>query len=159
MKNYKTFSLEIVRKASMLIVILSLFQIVPSKAKSILDDKNPGKELLAVYVDGKMINLANDSIEVATKGILSLGNLTQKKEILSFRVVIRHNTYVQNLPFLLTTLDERYNDGEVFKSIEIEKILHKAKPGDEIIIVPVDENSTYENSRKPFRLNVVGGGC
>lgn len=143
----------------MLIVILSLFQIVPSKAKSILDDKNPGKELLAVYVDGKMINLANDSIEVATKGILSLGNLTQKKEILSFRVVIRHNTYVQNLPFLLTTLDERYNDGEVFKSIEIEKILHKAKPGDEIIIVPVDENSTYENSRKPFHLNVVGGGC
>jgi hypothetical protein len=125
--------------------------------------KVPGKEQIAIFLNFKnyrRVVLNKDSLEVSIKGTLLLGTLShelKKTGAVNFWIVIRHRMDLGGI--MVNKGDERYNDGEIFSSIEIEKILSKAKPGDQIIIVPVDKDSQYENTKTHFQINVIFGGC
>lgn len=122
--------------------------------------ENGGKEPIGVFLNGKQINIVKDSVEITATGTLSLSTLSpeyENGEKVKFRVVIRRTTY--NGAFPILTYDIRFQDGEEFTLVEVEKILLKAKIGDEILIIPVDADQRFENTREPFHLFVGGDRC
>lgn len=150
------------RNYGLLMTVLFLFTFSVSMAGN-REEPRPKKEPIAMFLNtkhNKFLLLNKDSIDVSTKGTLLLGTLSdefQKRSGVNFWVVIRHRADLGGV--MINTGDERYNDGEVFNSIEVEKVVAKAKAGDQIIIVPVDKNSEYENSKTHFMINIRFNGC
>jgi hypothetical protein len=107
---------------------------------------------MKVVVNDKQFN-ASDSLRTSDKGILKLDAVSSKAGM--FKVVIRHVS--QSAGLIFTTLDERYLQGEIFESVDLEKILIKANDGDQILIYPVTDES--QTSCQPIVIHVLGDEC
>ena len=120
------------------------------------------KAKLGVFLSEKLIferlvERKVNELSLDRAGILTIKNINNRSETSQFYIVIRHPSLSKYIPF--AGFDERYNDGEVFESIDIQKVLRKAKVGYQLIIVPVDKEGKFENSNVPFEMNITGGGC
>jgi hypothetical protein len=154
-------------KAAALVTILITF-CVSGTATAFSSD--PGKTPLGLFINGRTLKAPTDSLDINTSGALVLhaaNNAAGERLIfiddnlpsgaVSFKVVIRHRMQMANMP--TTMYDERFEDGKEFTRIEIQSILKKAKVGDQLLIIPVDKNNTYENSKSPLIIEVINGGC
>ena len=120
-------------------------------------------ELPKLYLAGKQFN-NQATLSLGTTGVMMLGNIhavTGEKQTLKFRVVIKRTLVTDNFPVFV--YDIRYNDGEILETVEIEKVLVKTQPGDEIMIVPVnDENGNAPKITTcggPLRIKVTDDKC
>jgi hypothetical protein len=155
MKQSAFFSaFSVPRKSVPLVIFLFIsFQVAPASTPL-------HKEPIGVFLNGKQINFFKDSLEITAKGKLSLSTLAptyEGGEKLKFIVVIRHREFSATLPLL--SFDERYNDGEEFNIIDIEKVLLKTKVGDQLLILPSDKDGKYDNTKEPFVINITGDRC
>jgi hypothetical protein len=114
------------------------------------------KPSLVVYYEGKQFVHDKETLPIDAEGKLTLVNLFDSSQKVKFYVVIRHQVIPGTLPIVL--MDERYEDGKILESVEVEKILNKIKPGDKVLIIPIDPEKKFENSAEPIRI-AVGGGC
>lgn len=154
MKNYSFLPVTIKN-----ICLLSAFFLFIPATESSGRDNDPAKTL-AIFVNGHQLPTWRDSIEVTAKGSLTLSTLTPEytqSEKAKFRVVIRSTIYTDNMPLIV--FDKRFEDGKEFETIDLETLLLKTKAGDSILIIPVDENSKFENSKEPFVVHLVADKC
>lgn len=153
MKN-QTFSPTLIR----ILLLLVICALTPFSTAS-GNNTDPVKTL-AVFVNGHQVPTGRDSLEITAKGFLTLSTLTpeyDKSEHAKFKVVVRSTKSVSNLPIMM--LDKRIEDGKEFEIIDLQLILMKANVGDTILIIPVDKESKFGNSKTPFELHVVGDRC
>ncbi len=134
--------------ACILVTLLSLFA-QQSLATSI-DADTPCESAFRLTLDGRQFPM-KDSVELSAKGVLNLYASVNPAEAIQFRIVIRHQNFKG---LLFTTIDERYEDGKIFTSVEIEKILSKASANDEILILPVGKDN-QNSSMSPLVLQVT----
>jgi hypothetical protein len=117
-----------------------------------------------IYVDGRLFSSTQNSVAISAKGAIMVGRIdpvTGEKMSRKFMVVIRRTIKTENFPVLV--YDTRYNDGEKFETLDIENVMLKAKAGDEILIIPVDDS--YGKAAKitscdgPYKIVVTGDQC
>jgi len=138
---------------------ISIFLLsMTSFAKPPAGQKNP-KDILAVYLNGRQLNLSKDSLVITATGPMQLVPLSiglSAAPKIKFKIVIRH---ASPAAFGFLAFDERYNDGQEFESIDIENILRKTKVGDQILIIPSDNEAKFENTKEPIVVHVIGDQC
>jgi hypothetical protein len=110
-----------------------------------------------IYLNGRHLNLAKDSLVITSTGKLKVTflNASADAKPIKFTVVIRH---LNKRPgFFYSSFDERYLDGKLFDSIDIETILSKTQVFDQLLIIPQDNGKEYTNY--PIVVNVIGDHC
>jgi len=145
---------QIMKNTFLLIVLL-----IGSSVVMAADPGDAGKTV-GVFINDRQIHITKDSVSINQKGTLTLHRLvleSPKSELLQFRVLIRHRKFAGNI--LLFPWDEKYNDGETLNAVELFKILPKTKGGDQLIVIPIDNESTFEGSQEQFQITVTGDGC
>ena len=138
--------------------LLMLLLIGSSVVKAV--EPRDAAKTVGVFINDKLIHITKDSVSLSQKGTLTLHGLileSPKAERLRFRVLIRHRNFAGNV--LLFPWDEKYNDGEVLNAVELSKILPGTKVGDQLIVIPIDNDSVFEDAHGQFQITVTGGGC
>lgn len=138
----------------LLISVLAMFSSVKAERIDLTD-----KKTIELYINDKLLNTATDSLEVTAKGILKLTGLpnnAQQPESIKFRVQIRHASFAGVVLFPWV---EEYKSGQEFMTIPVDEILQKVKPGDQLIIIPVNTGTKYENSGRQFQIRVISDRC
>ncbi len=118
------------------------------------------KKTVGVFINDKRIQITRDSVAINNKGTLTLRGLVNESpraEPLRFRVLIRHRNFAGNI--LMFRWDEKYKDGEPFNAVDLSKILPKMKVGDQLIVIPIESDSSFENSGEQFQITVTGDNC
>ncbi|HYC85619.1 MAG TPA: hypothetical protein VEB86_10370 [Chryseosolibacter sp.] len=149
----RKFINSLLPKLAMAIILSVVFIAAPRITRAAGDP-------VGVFLNGYQINASKDSLEITAKGVMSLSSLVgpyANAEKVRFQIVIRHR--LGSGDFTVLTFDERFNDGEEFETIDIEKVLIKATVGDQLLIIPADKNGKFENTKEPFVLRVVGDRC
>jgi hypothetical protein len=138
----------------LLFITFTISTIGFSKATSIELSSPP----ILVSINGQKLNIEKDSLSISASGILRISPETFSTAQIEtqFQVVIRHRNVVSHFPLLV--YEQRFEDGKKFTEIEIRKVLDKAKPGDEILIIPV-RPSASDNTPLVIHLKVTGDGC
>lgn len=137
-------------------VVLVLFITLPSKGMMIVGENGN----ISVSINGKSLNILTDSLSINATGQLMINsedsNVEQSQ--VRFKVVIRHRTIQSNFPILV--YEERFQDGKEFLEVPIEKILTKAKPGDQILIITIDPlTKSGKETMVVNVINVSGDKC
>ena len=140
-------------------ILLVAFLSMPFLSKG---DGNDPKDKITIelFINDKLLNSTQDSLEVTAKGTLRLTGLlenSQQVEMVKFRIQIRHASFAgttQLFPWV-----EDYKAGQEFININVDEILQKVKPGDQLIIIPVSTGTKYENSGRQFQIRVIPDRC
>jgi hypothetical protein len=117
-------------KRTIALLMVTLLWNVAAATEPVTDSK--------VYVDGRTFFAVN-GLDLSAKGQLMVGRIdpvTGEKQTRKFMIVIKRTFLTGNFSMVS---DIRYNDGEVFETIDINKVLAKAEIGDEILVIPVDD--------------------
>lgn len=155
MKKQSVNPAEQVMKNTLLLILL----LIGSSASKAANPGDAGKTV-GVFINDRHIQITKGSVSINQKGTLTLHGLIEElpgTERLRFRVLIRHRNFAGNV--LLFPWDEKYKDGETVNTVELSKILPKTKVGDQIIVIPIDNASTFEDSREQFHIIVTGDNC
>lgn len=125
--------------------ILGATMLAPASPVPAMPDASPG-----IYIDGHLLDPHRDSLVVTAKGTMKLTSAEGK---MKFRLVLRHRTIAQGMPIL--QIDERYLDFKELDEVNVDDILGKMKPGDQLLLLPVTETGTAET----IILNIAPDRC
>ena len=147
--------LQVIKNAFPLVLLLMGSTV--AKAGDHVDAK---KKDLGIFINDKQLHIDADSLAINAKGTLTLRALVNESSTagqVKFRILIRHRNFAGKV--LLFPWDENFKNGEAINAIDVSKVLSQVKPGDQLIVIPIDSESGNESPHEQLLITVTGDNC